>query len=374
MSRKQANIMAAAVVAILAVAYYIWQQRKTDSETAQPIAAVQFDAVNLPDAEKTDNPQGADIMSNSLALVNSAPQENRTIAYELDPPEGMEWFYKRFGYSTWFEESAFNVKSFTSPEYESLITAAKGGNESATLALKLSLLRHFQNNPEDTKYNSFKERILSREFLISLPMFVYVADALPDELMDDKTFAMEILQKSPYNLKFLSERLRADRELVEKAAMTEAYVFELASDELRSDKVFVRELLSKNVYILGYISDALKADKELVFPVIKAHPEMFQAAAESLQNDPEVLPIIKSHILDSKQRYFSTLPEKLRADREVIIKVVQSNCRLFELVPKELYDDEEIQRAAKAAIDNSPYCRRYVSSELIEGLAQPKAE
>lgn len=366
MTRKQANIIAVAVVAVLAAAYYVTQQQKTAGEIHQPVAAAQAVAVNQPAAEKIAGPQGADIVSNSLALVNSAPQENGAVADELDPPEGMEWFYKRFGYSTWFEESKFNVKSFTKPEYESLITAAKGGNESATLALKLSLLRHFQNNPEDTEYNSFKERLLSKEFLISLPLFAYLADALPDELMDDKAFATEILQKSPYNLKFFSERLRSDKELV-SAAMTRGsyYVFEFVSESLKNDEEFVAETLNKYPHAMAHISEDLKNNKGLLVPVLKLHPEIFHYASKEVQNDPEVVAAVRAQILNGPQRYFQTLPEKIRGDREVIMKAVQFNCSLLELAPMELRDDEEI---VKKATENNSYCLQYASNRLREEM------
>lgn len=366
MNRKEANIIAIAVIAILAAAYYIGQQRNTASEPPQAIASAQAVAVNRPAAEKTAGSPGPVPAENSLDLVTAKSQSEGTVADELDPPEGIEWFYKRFGHSTWFEESAFNAKSFTKPEYESLITAAQKGNESATLALKLSLLRHFQNNPEDAAYNSFKERLLSKEFLISLPLFAYVADALPEELMDDRAFAVEILQKSPYNLKFFSERLRSDKEIV-SAAMAKGsyYVFEFASDSLKNDKEFVAEILKKHPHAMAHISEDLKKDNELLVPVLKLHPEIFHYANKEIQNDPEVVSAVRAQILNGSKSYFQTLPEKLRGDREVIMKAVQFNCSLLELAPMELRDDEEI---VKKATENNSYCLQYASNRLREEL------
>lgn len=374
MTQKSANIIAGLVILGLATGYYLVQYRKSGSTTFQPaVASATAEAVNQPMAEKTPGMAGPVPSGDSLSLITgeTASQTTTPAEGELDRPEGMDWFYKRFGSSTWFAEGTFNVKSFTSQEYEALIAATLQGNESATIALKLSILKYLKENPKDSEYKALKEKLYSEEFLKTVPRFEYLAEMLPDELLDNKDFATDILTKNPYNLKFFSERLRSDKEIVSRAISNNVYLLELASDAIRNDKAFMKELLQKNPTALNYISDELKEDKDLILPVLKGHPELYYAASPKVQNDPEVLPLIRTFILTGGRGHLRVLPEKLRGDREVVMKAVESNCSLLESAAMELRDDEEV---VNKAIARSRHCLQYASSRLREKLKQPGQE
>jgi len=374
MTQKTANIIAGIAIVGLAAGYYLVQYRKSTGTTFQPATAnATADAINQPSAEKTAGIAGPIPSGDSLSLITGevASQTATSAEVELDKPEGMDWFYKRFGSSTWFAEGTFNVKSFTPREYEALIAAALQGNESATVALKLSILKYLIENPKDSDYKALKEKLYSEEFLKTVPRFEYLAEMLPEELLDNKDFATDILAKNPYNLKFFSERLRSDKEIVSKAISNSSSLLEFASDALRNDKAFMKELLQKSPTALNYVSDELKGDKDLVLPVLKGHPELYSAASAKVQNDPEVLPLIRTHILAGERGYLSTLPEQLRGDREVVIKAVEGNCSLLESASVELRDDEEV---VNRAIARSRHCLQYASSRLRSKLKQPGQE
>ncbi|MDO8803261.1 MAG: DUF4116 domain-containing protein [Elusimicrobiota bacterium] len=371
MTQKTANIIAVLAIVGLAAGYYLAQYRKSGAAPFQPaVASTTATTISQPSAEKTAGTAGPLPSGDSLSLISgeTASQTAMSAEGELDRPEGMEWFYKRFGNSTWFAEGTFNAKSFTPQEYETLIAAALQGNESATVALKLSILKYLIENPKDAEYKAVKEKLYSEEFLKTVPRFEYLAEMLPDELLDNKDFAADILAKNPYNLKFFSERLRSDKEIVSKVISNNIYLLELASDALRNDKAFIKELLLKDPTALSYISDELKGDKDLVLPVLKGHPELYSAASSKVQNDPEVLPLIRTFILTGGRGNVSALPEKLRGDREVVMKAVESNCSLLESASVELRDDEEV---VSKAIAHSRYCLQYASSRLREKLKQP---
>ncbi len=374
MTKKTANIIAVLAMLGMVTGYYLIQYRKSAGTTFQPATeAATADAISQPLAEKTAGTAGPIPSGDSLSLITgeTASQTATPAEGELDRPEGMDWFYKRFGSSTWFAEGTFNVKSFTPQEYEALIAATLQGNESATIALKLSILKYLKEDPKDTEYKALKEKLYSEEFLKTVPRFEYLAEMLPDELLDNKDFATDILTKNPYNLKFFSERLRSDKEIVSRAISNNVYLLELASDALRNDKTFMKELLQKNPTALRYISEELKGDKDLVFPVLKGHPELYSAASPKVQNDPEVLPLIRTFILTGGRGHLGTLPEKLRGDREVVMKAVESNCSLLESASMELRDDEEV---VNKAIARSRHCLQYASSRLRDKLKQPGQE
>jgi len=370
MTKKTANIIAVLAMIGMVTGYYLIQYRKSAGTTFQPATATATADATQPSAEKAAGTAGPIPSGDSLSLITgeAASQTATSSEGELDQPEGMDWFYKRFGSSTWFAEGTFNIKSFTPKEYEALIAAALQGNESATVALKLSILKYLMENPKDADYKALKEKLYSEEFLKTVPRFEYLAEMLPEELLDNKDFATDILAKNPYNLKFFSERLRSDKEIVSKAISNNISLLELASDTLRDNKAFIKELLLKDPTALYYISDELKGNKDLVLPVLKGHPELYSAASPKVQNDPEVLPLIRTYILSGKDGNVNALPEKLRGDREVVMKAVGSNCSVLESASVELRDDEEV---VNKAIERSRYCLKYASSRLRDKLKQP---
>ena len=371
MTRKTANIIAILAMLGLAAGYYLVQYHKSGAATFQPaVASATAAAMGQPSAENTAATAGPIPSGDSLSLITgeTASQTATSAEGELDRPEGMEWFYKRFGYSTWFEEGTFNVKSFTRQEYETLIDAALQGNESATVALKLSILKYLIKNPKDAEYQALKEKLYSEEFLKTVPMFEYLAEMLPNELLDNRELASDVIGRSPYALKFFSERLRSDKELVTLAISNDPYNLEFASDRLRGDKQFIQGVLVKNPAALHRVSDELKDDKSLVLSVLRNNPAVYSAASAKVQNDPDVLPLIRAFLLSGQQRYIQTLPEKLRGDKEVVMEAVERNCSILESASIELRDDEEV---VNKAIARSRHCLQYASSRLRENLKQP---
>lgn len=401
MKKSIISIFALAAIISIAGAYYYQQQHKQitlqespDSPLPPPAPAGATESANIPPGQP---PMADNAISRATGLDEATGE--------------MGWFYTRFGYSTWFEEGKFNVKSFTEAEYNNLIYASLAGNESATLALKLTLLKHFKANPDDPEYKTFKDKLWSKEFLQRVPRLEYLVDALPDELMDDKEFVSEILKKNGAFLKFASERLRADKVVVLQAIAQDPLPLEFASDvirsdrefaskalergshglcylsdELRSDKKFVETYISRDKYALRCLSDKLLSDKryvleliekknlplrdvkgrlsddkDVVIAALKNDPKFYFSASERLQNDPSILPIIRAYVLTPSAQIYSGLPEKLRGDREVMKKVVARSCGLLESAAPEIKDDDEIVGIAYSV---NQRCLRYASERL----------
>ena len=327
MTKKTANIIAVLAMLGMVTGYYLIQYRKSAGTTFQPATATATaDAISQPLAEKTAGTAGPIPSGDSLSLITgeTASQTATPAEGELDRPEGMDWFYKRFGSSTWFAEGTFNVKSFTPQEYDALIAAALQGNESATIALKLSILKHLKDNPDDVEYKTLKDKVWAKDFLLSAPRFDILADTLPDEMMDDNEFVSKILKKNGRYLKFASERLRGDKKIVLEAVAQSVDSLEFASDKLKGDKEFAEKALEKETRGLCYLSEELRSDRKFVETYIsrrsqavhclsakllddkavmevalKNNPEYYRYASQRVQNDPDILPIIRKYQLST---------------------------------------------------------------------------
>jgi hypothetical protein len=81
-------------------------------------------------------------------------------------PKDLSWLFQKYGESTWYYQEAMNETSFTSEEYEKLISAANAGYEPAQVALRLTLVKSLEKDPNNPKVAGFKDKV---EFLQQTP-------------------------------------------------------------------------------------------------------------------------------------------------------------------------------------------------------------
>ena len=118
--------------------------------------------------------------------------------------------------------------------------------------------------------------------------------------------------KSPISaLKFASEELRADKELIRYAIPNydEFYdedgnrrhfgsILEHLSEDIKSDRDLILSIVKKDGSALEFVSDKLKADKEVVIEAAASFRGSLDYAETSLQSDPDVLSEIKNKVLE----------------------------------------------------------------------------
>ena len=423
MKKNAANLIALLVIITLGAIYYFMNsgqgsktrlsQQVSASATGDSTAAKNAGSGLLPGQDPRTVEWGGAAGALNPALAGSADVGNSA--------RDMSWFYTRFGESTWFEESKFNVKTFTAAEYDNLIKNALDGNESATIALKLTIFKHLKQNPNDKDYADLRGKVHSADFLLKVPRIEYLADAMPNELTNDKAFVSELVKKNGSFLKYASERLRGDKEVLALAIQHGIFPLEYAADSIRGDRKYAEEriaedpralcyltdqlrgdkgliekalaenpsknkpreegsrvfrcisdkLLDDKTFVLEYIkkwdmrlypvSDKLKDDKDVVLTVLSKHPDGYGSASERMQNDPEALKYIRAYLMGPDQVGYAPLPKKLSGDRDVVKKVVANNCSLLQYASPELKDDEEIVNAAAA---KGRGCLHYASERL----------
>lgn len=77
----------------------------------------------------------------------------------------LNWFFKRFGYSTFYTPQRVNLGSFNMDEYRSLIKAVEQRSDvTARAVLEMSLYKGLENNT-DPKWEYLRKKIYSLAFL-----------------------------------------------------------------------------------------------------------------------------------------------------------------------------------------------------------------
>ena len=84
------------------------------------------------------------------------------------------------------------------------------------------------------------------------------------ELRGNRDFMMKAVSQSGHALEFATDELRADRELVMKAVSQSGYALAFATDKLRADREVVMKAVSECGYALEFASDELRGDQEIM--------------------------------------------------------------------------------------------------------------
>jgi len=135
-------------------------------------------------------------------------------------------------------------------------------------------------------------------------------------------------------------------------------MFEYVSQELRADKEIVLKVIEKDPIMFKYASEELKADKDFILLAIKKNGMVFMFASEYIRADKEI--VLK--VIEEKTYMFMFASEDIRADKEIILKVIENDPTMFEYVADEIMLDKEF---VLQVIDKNPVCINYVSSSLL---------
>ena len=168
----------------------------------------------------------------------------------------------------------------------------------------------------------------------------------------NKTDAMAAVIKSGRALKYASEALRADREVVIPAVKQNGLALAHASDVLKADPEVVIAAVPEDIYKNGFrfASEALRANPEVLLVVVRVNGLALQYASEELQGDPDIV------MAAVKQNGYALeyASGALRADKSVVLEAMKQNINSMEYAK---LNSEDMHWAlsllpAKSAIDN----------------------
>ena len=200
-------------------------------------------------------------------------------------------------------------------------------------------------------------------------------------LIEDKSLAMDIVNKNGLALKYVSKKLRNDREVVLTATIKDGSAMIYASKELRNDREFIYEVINKNAFALiglgeyrfdheivtmalnknghalRYVPEELRNNREIVLTAVNRDGCSLEHASKELRNDREiVLAAIKQNGYSLK--YAS---KELQNDREIVLEAVKQNGYSLEYASEEFQNDREI---VLAAVKQNGYSLEYASEEF----------
>lgn len=328
------------------------------------------------------NPSASSLpVTSSAAWAGSFSMKSSTFV-----PKGMQWFYDRFGQSTWLDSSKFNIGTFTEGEYQSLINASSN-NESAAVALRLTLLKYFKDHPGDSQYHAMKAKVYSDSFLESQNYLQQLVGELPEQVLDNKTLFMALVKRNPYSIQWASVRLRSDKQLAQIALSgRHAYysgIAQFLSDKLLGDKQFILKYATSTTIQVRWLKGGLNNDKEVVLAILKKNPAAFPGMGPSPANDPAILSLIRDFLMRTDLEYVTgatifedippkDIPQKLLSDRELMLRLVPYSSELYWLTPSKIRNDPAVFAAASTSPYNDFSLAGHSPKEIPEQLLSDK--
>lgn len=188
----------------------------------------------------------------------------------------------------------------------------------------------------------FISRLIGLEYL-NYEEQLEILENAGEEPFEDEEFVLEVIDKMGGSaVKYASEELRGDREIILKAVRDCGLALEYASEELRGDREIVLEAVKIHGDALVFASDELKGDKQIVMVALSQDNKMSGRIAEreelltnhispELQNDPQIRRLVelanqrdsKRNELRRKNYFYHQIAEAIEPT-ESMIKSVQA--------------------------------------------------
>ena len=143
-----------------------------------------------------------------------------------------------------------------------------------------------------------------------------------------------------------------------QAVSGNCYALKYATEEMKGDREIVMAAVSKHGHTLQYATEELKGDREIVMAAVSKHGFALVYATEEMKGEREIVMAAVSQ--DGSALRYAT--QEMKGEREIVMAAVSTNGLALRCAAKELKDDEEI---LQHALERSRNCSRLVGLKVI---------
>lgn len=149
-------------------------------------------------------------------------------------------------------------------------------------------------------------------------------------LLSDTSIASLAVKNNCMALRYFSDYIKSNKEIVGEATYQNGYAFQWASDELKNDKDFILSFLRSNLSTrsLYYLPKEFKDDRDIIEKAIEQDGWALQYASDRLKNDKEIANLA----VERNPLVFEILPESLRKDKDIILNAVRGSVSMCNYV------------------------------------------
>jgi hypothetical protein len=206
---------------------------------------------------------------------------------------------------------------------------------------------------DELKYD---KQIIYNAYMNSYLKF-HVLNHIPIEYKNDKEFMTFYIKIHGSNIRFASDELKNDDELVNLAISDgDNYeVLKYLNDTYKDNEEFIKNILNKNVKFFEYISKRLQNKKEIIMLCIeklklsedKTNYILKFINEENKKDKYIVLPLVSMNGNDIK--YVTT---NLSLDKDIVYAAVKNNPSSYKFVDRSFFNDDNFRKLLIPNIDN----------------------
>ncbi|WP_257275204.1 MULTISPECIES: DUF4116 domain-containing protein, partial [unclassified Endozoicomonas] len=159
------------------------------------------------------------------------------------------------------------------------------------------------------------------------------------QIRNDRDLVLTTIAEAPDNLEYVSEELKGDRHVVMTAITRDGYQLLYAAPKFQDDDVVVKTAISKTPSALKYASERLRGDKNIVQIAVARDIRNLDYASEEVLNDREYL----LNLIEHNSHAFMYAATELQHDNAFIRSATLRNPELHRLLKAlglEKVDDE----------------------------------
>ena len=197
------------------------------------------------------------------------------------------------------------------------------------------------------KYTDYEKK----DVIGKVPEHLWYAwlERAPEEDKADEVFMKKIIVRRGECLRFAPDSLRADRDIVLKAAKNCPSAFLYASDELRNDRKLTKQAVNLNSGVIQYVKEEFRSDKGIGLLAVRKDGGNIAFLSEELQNDVDVI----EASLGGNLYHLRYASEKVRGNREIAMKALSQYGSVLEYLPERLRADKDVVTAAVGSAWNA---------------------
>ena len=175
---------------------------------------------------------------------------------------------------------------------------------------------------------------LSSRHNYQTPLFQFIGESA----FNKKIFVNKLLDHHPEAYKFISKRLKRDKNLLEKTLKTCPRNIKYAGRNIRNDKSFLLPWIKMHKWPFRDLPKKLKDDYEFCKIAVKRYPSFIKYASNRIKNDKSfLLENVFSHFTNGVSKYpYQYLSSRLRKDLDFIKKAIKSDIKECRFIPKDL--------------------------------------
>jgi Txe/YoeB family toxin of Txe-Axe toxin-antitoxin module len=163
----------------------------------------------------------------------------------------------------------------------------------------IELLTYDDNNGADSDLYQLKDEtyllkineLIDKQSILSIIQQNKNAEIIKfasDELLNDFELLSICIGLDSALLEFASKELQNNVELVYRAVSKDGNSIEFASDELKDNKKIVITAVQENPFAIAFASEKLRNDKEIALLAIEKNPGIYIHLGKEIKNDPEI--------------------------------------------------------------------------------------